>query len=279
MDSNGSLIAVSYEARAAGVKRNMRAAEARKLCPQIQVVQVPVDHNKADLSSYREAGAKVVQVFQKTIKNAIIEKSSIDEVYLDVTEECQRRLTIVNNSENPSEAFGALVEIARTESSIAGDDSEELKMSKDSLRRGHSGTKTVLGSSINEEEDRNDHIDITTTSSSSSSSSSIHDGNDSTNPSAVSSSATASLPATVTEAVAPSSSSSSSSSTTSRSWFDDPQLQWSNENQLIIVGAVIAKELRNECFKTLGLTCSGDNLTILLSFLCPLRCLSLSLLI
>ena len=63
----------------------MRANEARKLCPQIQVVQVPVDHNKADLTPYREAGARVVQVFQKTIKNAIIEKSSIDEVYTFLT--------------------------------------------------------------------------------------------------------------------------------------------------------------------------------------------------
>jgi len=38
--SNGSLIAVSYEARAAGVKRNMRGAEARKLCPDLMLVQV-----------------------------------------------------------------------------------------------------------------------------------------------------------------------------------------------------------------------------------------------
>jgi DNA polymerase eta len=54
--SNGSLIAVSYEARAQGVKRNMRGAEAKTVCPDLVLVQVPTDHGKADLNIYREAG-------------------------------------------------------------------------------------------------------------------------------------------------------------------------------------------------------------------------------
>lgn len=44
--SNGSLIAVSYEARAAGVKRNMRGGEARALCTDLQLVQVPTAHGR-----------------------------------------------------------------------------------------------------------------------------------------------------------------------------------------------------------------------------------------
>lgn len=40
-DSNGSLIAVNYSARAVGVMRNMRGDEARKLCPDIQVRKSP----------------------------------------------------------------------------------------------------------------------------------------------------------------------------------------------------------------------------------------------
>ena len=48
-NSNGSIIAVSYEARAAGVKRIMRGREARRACPQLQMVQVPTRHGKADL--------------------------------------------------------------------------------------------------------------------------------------------------------------------------------------------------------------------------------------
>lgn len=58
-DSNGGLIAVGYEARAAGVKRNMRGDEARRLCPQLVLVQVPTAHGKADLTLYRSAGKQV----------------------------------------------------------------------------------------------------------------------------------------------------------------------------------------------------------------------------
>ena len=71
------------------------------------------------------------------IKSAIIEKASIDEVYLDVTEEALRRLNAV---ENDVIAFNALVTLARF-SSIAGEDEIEMKMSKNILRKGHSGTK------------------------------------------------------------------------------------------------------------------------------------------
>lgn len=53
--SNGSLIAVSYAARAFGVKRNMRGDQARSLCPDLQLVQVPTHLGKADLTIYREA--------------------------------------------------------------------------------------------------------------------------------------------------------------------------------------------------------------------------------
>lgn len=137
--SNGSLIAVSYEARAAGVKRIMRGKEAKEVCPDLLLVQVPTDHCKADLTIYREAGAKVVLVLSKLIKSAVIEKASIDEVYLDVTEEALKRLAAI---ENDIEAFNALVTLAR-KSSLAGEDTEEMKMSKSALRVGHAGTKKV----------------------------------------------------------------------------------------------------------------------------------------
>ena len=57
-NNNGSLIAVSYEARARGVKRNMRGDEARRVCPELELVQVPTAHGKADLQIYRDAGAE-----------------------------------------------------------------------------------------------------------------------------------------------------------------------------------------------------------------------------
>ncbi|KAH8072055.1 hypothetical protein JL721_3964 [Aureococcus anophagefferens] len=61
--SGGSgLIAVSYEARAAGVKRQMQAAQARKACPRLITVQVPTEHGKANMSIYKEAGQRVCDI-------------------------------------------------------------------------------------------------------------------------------------------------------------------------------------------------------------------------
>ena len=94
-DTNGSLIAVSYEARAEGVKRNDRGRDAVKKCPNLRIVQVPVKHGKADLSMYRDASYRVLNKLVASIKeNApskasaekiLVEKASIDEIYVDVT--------------------------------------------------------------------------------------------------------------------------------------------------------------------------------------------------
>ncbi|KAG2498947.1 hypothetical protein HYH03_003137 [Edaphochlamys debaryana] len=81
-DSNGSIIAVSYEARKFGVKRNMMGQQARKLCPTLQLVQVPTAHGKADLTIYRQAGQQVAAVLAR---GALFERASIDEAYLDLT--------------------------------------------------------------------------------------------------------------------------------------------------------------------------------------------------
>lgn len=35
------------------VKRGMKAADARKLCPELSLVQVPTRNGKADISLYR----------------------------------------------------------------------------------------------------------------------------------------------------------------------------------------------------------------------------------
>lgn len=41
------------------VLRSMRGDEAKKVCPEIQLVQVPVGRGKADLTVYRDAGSEV----------------------------------------------------------------------------------------------------------------------------------------------------------------------------------------------------------------------------
>ena len=135
--SNGSLIAVSYEARAVGVKRIMRGNEAKAVCPDLIMIQVPTAHGKADLSIYRDAGSKVVQLLQQQGK-FIIEKASIDEVYLDLTQEVEGRIAAFQDGLLQSAVD--IFELAST-SLVAGEDIDELKMEKSVIRNGHSGTQ------------------------------------------------------------------------------------------------------------------------------------------
>uniref|UniRef100_A0A0X3NHR7 UmuC domain-containing protein n=1 Tax=Schistocephalus solidus TaxID=70667 RepID=A0A0X3NHR7_SCHSO len=79
-----SLIAVSYEARALGVSRNMRGDLAQKQFPNLILFQVPARRGKADLTKYRTAGAHVIKCISGFTNQ--IERASIDEAYIDVTE-------------------------------------------------------------------------------------------------------------------------------------------------------------------------------------------------
>ncbi|XP_076890692.1 DNA polymerase eta [Bidens hawaiensis] len=85
----GGLIAVGYEARKDGVKRSMRGDEAKKVCPQIHLVQVPVARGKANLTIYRNAGSEVVSILARKGR---CERASIDEVYLDLTDAAETML-------------------------------------------------------------------------------------------------------------------------------------------------------------------------------------------
>ncbi|XP_039546355.1 DNA polymerase eta isoform X3 [Pimephales promelas] len=85
----GGIIAVSYEARAHGVTRNMWADDARTLCPDLQVARVRESHGKADLTHYREASVEVIEVMSRF---AVIERASIDEAYMDLTASVEERL-------------------------------------------------------------------------------------------------------------------------------------------------------------------------------------------
>lgn len=85
----GGIIAVSYEARAHGVTKNMWADDAKKLCPDLQVARVRESHGKADLTLYREASVEVIEVMSRF---AVIERASIDEAYMDLTAAVQQRL-------------------------------------------------------------------------------------------------------------------------------------------------------------------------------------------
>ncbi|CAL5371713.1 unnamed protein product [Camellia sinensis] len=93
----GGLIAVSYEAYKYGVKRSMRGDEAKQVCPQIQLVQVPIARGKADLSIYRNAGSEVVSILARKGR---CERASIDELYLDLTDAAEAML-----AETPPESL------------------------------------------------------------------------------------------------------------------------------------------------------------------------------
>ncbi|XP_022097296.1 DNA polymerase eta-like [Acanthaster planci] len=86
----GGIIAVGYEARAHGVTRQMRGDQAKEKCPAIQLVRVPENRGKADLTRYREAGAEVITVL--TQFSGCVERASIDEAYVDLTEAVHLRL-------------------------------------------------------------------------------------------------------------------------------------------------------------------------------------------
>jgi len=119
-----SLIAVSYEARALGVKRTMTIKEAVKVAPQCAFVQVPTRRSKADLTAYRASGADVAKVLASA---GAIERASIDEAYLDLSENAQRTLREVG--------FVEVVKRARR-SHVAGASEAVAFVSKSNLRAG-----------------------------------------------------------------------------------------------------------------------------------------------
>jgi DNA polymerase IV len=71
----GVVLAASYEAKAHGVRTAMGGKQARRLCPQVIVVN-------PRMSAYAEASKAVFRVFEDT--TPLVEGLSIDEAFLDV---------------------------------------------------------------------------------------------------------------------------------------------------------------------------------------------------
>ena len=68
----------------------LRGNDARKKCQSIQLAYVPEKRGKADLTSYRQAGAEVINILSRF--TSCIERASIDEAYLDITEAALERV-------------------------------------------------------------------------------------------------------------------------------------------------------------------------------------------
>src|SRR5436190_8862663 len=73
----GVVAAASYEARAFGVHSAMSMAKAVRLCPSLVIVT-------ADFSRYKAASNAVFSIFREV--TPLVEPLSLDEAYLDVTE-------------------------------------------------------------------------------------------------------------------------------------------------------------------------------------------------
>lgn len=128
----------------------------KQMCPDLILVQVPTLHGKANLEIYREASANILATLSKRYSSIVIERASIDEVYLDITIEAGKLL----NSEdavNFIERYMDSVKVAPT--LIAGDDGVEMKMTKADIRNGHSGQVII---SEDHHQIENDHIDEAT---------------------------------------------------------------------------------------------------------------------
>src|SRR5438067_10982396 len=76
-ESRGVVAAASYEARKYGVRSGMPMARALRLCPELVVVP-------PDFARYREASEKVMAILHSA--TPLVEPLSLDEAYLDVTE-------------------------------------------------------------------------------------------------------------------------------------------------------------------------------------------------
>jgi DNA polymerase-4 len=76
-DRRGVVAAASYEARAFGVHSAMSMAKAVRLCPPLVIVP-------PDFSRYRAASNAVFAIFREV--TPLVEPLSLDEAYLDVTE-------------------------------------------------------------------------------------------------------------------------------------------------------------------------------------------------
>ena len=151
---NGSIIAVSYEARARGVTRFFRGKEAVATCPEIVLVQVPTAHGKSDMGIYRQYGARTLKIIREVCgPGTLTEKASVDEMYLDVTESARALLAASRaHAEVLAEAAEAGTHVAGA--AEAADEAAKGAqptgvLARSSFRAGHAGQveKGIDGSS------------------------------------------------------------------------------------------------------------------------------------
>ena len=99
-EPRGVVCAASYEARRYGVRSAMPGAKARRLCPQLIFVDVHFER-------YREVSAAIHRIFRDYTD--LIEPLSLDEAFLDVTENKRGEPLAVKLAIEIKDCFGGSV--------------------------------------------------------------------------------------------------------------------------------------------------------------------------
>src|SRR5207344_1457178 len=76
-ESRGVVAAASYEARTFGVRSAIPMSRAIRLCPELAIV-------RPDFAKYRAVSQQIFAIFREV--TPLVEGLSLDEAYLDVTE-------------------------------------------------------------------------------------------------------------------------------------------------------------------------------------------------
>jgi nucleotidyltransferase/DNA polymerase involved in DNA repair len=201
-----------------------------------------VQHGKADLQIYRDSSAKIIQTLKARYSSVICERASVDEFYLDATNEAKR---ILESTTDMSTILRDYLPIVRAAPSlIAGEDSEEMKMSKRMLSRGHAGTTL------------NQYTTTATTTADVTESNLNNDSNDSHHNPSVHEDNHDEMAIEIKNDENETTKEEANSPKAS-DWFTRPIENWIPEDLQLLVGAYIIDQLRKDVFQQLGFTCSA----------------------
>ncbi|EPY24456.1 DNA polymerase eta subunit [Strigomonas culicis] len=138
----GNLIAVNYPARAKGIARFNTVKEARELCPEVRVGIVPTyrvgesvyayhahtqkDTHKVALEPYREASRQIFSILHD-FPHTTVEKASVDEAFVDVTEAAQAELAALRAAAGPRADLDPLRDVLDADTKLIDDNTAEME--------------------------------------------------------------------------------------------------------------------------------------------------------